>query len=166
MRNALELLLEALLSRKANFGVVFTRMKPIITYEDEFSLAFFIGYVAHSYKQLFLILQNRDMQYDEVSDVLDFLMRNRTRIRESLTGRPSPMEIGQIPKKEAEVRPVEVIRERVADIRERVVEMELSIAEIRRDIKVIEEAAREEITRYEMQLVKSGKFAKSVLSSR
>ena len=164
MRRVLELLMNALLARKENFRALFTKMMPLIHYEDEFFLAFFLGYIAHSYKQLFLILASRDMQPDEINDMLEFLMRNQSKIREALVGRQAPLEeIEHVPEKAIERVPETEEKARPPEIIEKINALELSIDEIRQEINVIKGATREQIIRYEVQLAKSGKPIKSIL---
>lgn len=173
MRSVLELLMNALLARKESFSVIFAKMKPIVHYEAEFYVAFFVGYVAHSYKQMFLSLTNRDMHYDEINEALEFLMRNESRIREALLGREVPREeiehvpekvelvpekeVERVPEKEEKIKPVEI------GIEKRANDLELSVEEIRREINLIKQSAKEKITKYEIQLARNGKFKESIL---
>ena len=166
MRGVLEQLMNSLLSRKDSFRLIFTKMEPVIHYEAEFFVAFFLGYIAHSYKQLFLILTNRDMQYDEISEVFEFLMRSEPKIRETLVGRrAAEAEIEKVPEEEIEKVPEAEEKIRPPEIVKKVNALELGVTEIQYEINVIKEAVKNEIARYEVKLAKSGKwgFQKSTL---
>ncbi len=135
MSSILERLMNALLNRKESFRAIFMKMTPVIHYEGEFLAAFFMGYVASSYKQLFLILNNRDMVYDEVSEVLDFLTRNESKIREVLLGNQAP-------------------KQEIQGALEKVIE--LSVNQMRQEMNLIKEAVDKEVIEYGVKVTKSG----------
>ena len=172
--HSFELLFNELLSRKEAFWTTLAKMEPVIHYRNEFFVAFFLGYLAHSYKQLFFMLTNRDMQYEEINETLEFLVRKEPEIREFLVGEWVPKkQIADIQQEEESIKPVKVDVER-ADIQqeesikpvkvdvERVNILEFDIEEIRKDINIIKRAAKNEIAKYEVKLAKRGEFKKSI----
>ena len=153
--HSFELLFNELLSRKEAFWTTLAKMEPVIHYRNEFFVAFFLGYLAHSYKQLFFMLTNRDMQYEEINETLEFLVRKEPEIREFLVGEWVPKKQIVDIQQEESIKPVKVDVERVNIL-------EFDIEEIRKDINIIKRATKNEIAKYEVNLAKRGEFKKSI----
>lgn len=161
MCGVLEMLMKTLLARKESFRAIFTQMKPIVHSEEEFCVAFFLGYVAHSYKQIFSILTNTDMKHDEIIAVLEFLMRQEPRIREDFASMLGLhlQNIEDIPVKVME----NILHDKHNEIVEKVKGFENRVREVKADMNMIKEVAKGEIRKYESDLAKSGKFKKSIM---
>jgi hypothetical protein len=167
MHDILELLMNELLSRKEGFLAIFSKLDPVIQNESKFLVAFFFGYMAHSYKEIFSNITNREMREKEIDEMLEFLMENETRIREALAGKPLEKEVTHLQEMKEQL--VEdglqqVREESVPDINDRVNTLEQDIEEVRREVNVIKQAARHTINRYEVKLIKRGKFEESVFA--
>lgn len=157
MTSVLELLMNELLARRQSFLAIFKRMKPIMQYETEFLVGFFLGYAAHCCKELFLILRNREMQDEEIDEVLEFLMRNDSKIREAFFGKRVPNGVIERSREaEDKIKLVQIATEKVNTL-------ELTLDEIRNEINLIKEIAKEKIKRHEVQLAKNGRFEESIL---
>jgi hypothetical protein len=162
MSGILEMLLKTLLARRESFQAIFTQMKPIVHYEDEFFVAFFLGYIAHSYKQVFSILTNTDMKHDEIVSVLEFLMRSEPMIREGFQnlGQSMNLELQQAVQDEPIAR---IMKSVEGELVRKIMSVEDGVHRVRNDINLIKHVASEDIKKYESILARSGKFAKSIL---
>lgn len=166
MHDILEMLMNELLSRKEGFQAIFSKLDPVLQNESKFFVAFFLGYMAHSYKEIFSNITNREMREKEVDEMLDFLMENESRIREALAGKPLEKEVTYQPEMKEQLVEADnlqqVKEEVVPNLDDRVNTLEEDIEEIRREVNVIKQAARHTINRYEVKLIKRGKFDESV----
>lgn len=164
MHDILELLMNELLSRKEGFRAIFSKLDPVIQNESKFLVAFFFGYMAHSYKEIFSNITNREMREKEIDEMLEFLIENESRIREALVGKPLEKEVTHLPEmKEQLLKADDLMRKEVVPtITDRVNTLEQDIEDVRREINVIKLAARNTINRYEVKLIKRGKFDESV----
>jgi len=158
MHRSFNLLFDELLSRKENFYALFERMSPIIHHKDEFFTAFFLGYMAHGYKQLFLLFANRDMQYEEINETLGFLMESEPRIRAVLLAESKP-EMQTLPEEETvESKYMEGGALEKGRNMERIGLLEESVDELKREITILKKVAKNKIARYEVRQAKSGNF--------
>ncbi|MFQ5970389.1 MAG: hypothetical protein ACE5J2_07845 [Nitrososphaerales archaeon] len=170
MRVILEGLLDELLSRKEGFQSIFNKMQPVIDNKADFFVAFFLGYFGNSYKQLFLTLKNRDMRSEEIDELLQFLIASEPKVREAFVGREMRekvvSEISEGAAKREVIPEVSIseLKEEIMPVSERVNAIEFSVDEIRRQIKIVKQATREKINRYEVNLAKIGKFEPSRLA--
>jgi len=163
MHDILELLMNELLSRKEGFQAIFSKLDPVLQNESKFFMAFFLGYMAHSYKEIFSNITNREMREKEIDEMLEFLIENESRIREALAGRPLEREVTYVPEMKEQVKADDRVREEIVPaIADRVNTLEEDIEEVRREVNVIKMAARNTINRYEVKLIKRGKFDESV----
>ena len=157
INSGFELLFNELLTKKENFRAIIARIDPIIHNKSDFFAAFFLGYLAHSYKQLFLLLKGREMDYEEINETLEYLMHNEAKIREILIGEYTNEPTEQISQIKESVEPVKVDGDKL-DIIER------NLDEIRQEINLIKRVAREQIAKYEINLIKKDEFEKSILN--
>jgi hypothetical protein len=122
--------------------------------------------MAHSYKEIFSNITNREMREKEIDEMLEFLIENETRIREALAGKSLQREVTYLPEMKEELVKADdlqqVTEEIVPDVTARVHTLEQDIEEIKREINVIKQAARNTINRYEVKLIKRDKFDESI----
>jgi hypothetical protein len=157
IHRSFNLLLDELLSRKENFYALFERMSPVIHHKDEFFTAFFLGYLAHSYKQLFTLFTNRDMHYEEINETLGFLMENEPRIRAALLAELKP-DVRTVPMEEPVESKYEELAQQKGGNMERIGLLEESVDELKREIMILKKVAKNKIARYEVKQAKRGNF--------